>query len=370
MSHSNWFEVSDTSNLISPSLLVYPNRIEKNIAEMKSVVGEVSRLRPHIKTHKTAEIVRMQMREGIHKFKCATIAEAELLGRCEAEEVVLAMPLVAANTARFVALIQQFPHSRFSTLVDNPKTLQELGAMALKHEVTFHLWMDINVGMNRTGIVPDDTAVSLFREIEAHPQLEAMGFHVYDGHIRESDFDQQKEHVDQAYRAISSLKDRIEQEGISVKTIIAGGSPSFPVHALRKDVDVAPGTTLLWDARYGELFPHMRFLQAAVLFTRIISKPAPGILCFDIGHKSIAPEMDFPRVRFLNLPDSEQVGQSEEHLVVKVPDSNRYQVGQGFYALPMHVCPTVAKYETLQVVQEGHIVDQWKVAARNQKITI
>ncbi len=80
--------------------------------------------------------------------------------------------------------------------------------------------------------------------------------------------------------------------------------------------------------------------------------------------------MDFPRVRFLNLNDSEQIGQSEEHLVVSVKDGSNYAVGDGFYAVPMHVCPTVAKYETLQVVEKGTVIGEWKVAARNQKITI
>lgn len=366
----NWFEVSDTSHLISPSLLVYPDRIEQNIAEMKSVVGDVDRLRPHIKTHKTAEIIQLQLHAGIRKFKCATIAEAELLGGCGADEILLAMPLVGANILRFVALIERFPESNFSTLVDNSGTLKEIATIAQQKNIRCKLWMDINVGMNRTGIVPDETAEALFSEIAEHPQLEAMGFHVYDGHIRETDFDRQKEVVDTAYVSVTRLKESLEQQGITVNAVVAGGSPSFPVHAQRVDVDVAPGTTLLWDARYGELFPYMNFQPAAVLFTRIISKPAPNIICFDIGHKSIAPEMNFPRVQFLNLPDSEQIGQSEEHLVVKVADASNYAVGQGFYALPMHVCPTVAKYTTLQVVTDGRIIDQWEVAARNQKITI
>lgn len=370
MTDSNWFEVSDTQNLISPALLVYPDRIEHNIAEMKSLIGDMGRLRPHVKTHKTAEIVHLQLRAGIRNFKCATIAEAEMLGHCGADSILLAMPLVGANIPRFISLMQRFPESHFSTLVDNADSLKEISAIALEKNVHVKLWMDLNVGMNRTGIPPNERAVALFREIEANPLLEAMGFHVYDGHIRETDFARQKEVVDNSFAAVSQLKETIEQEGITVNKIVAGGSPSFPVHAQRADVDVAPGTTLLWDARYGELFPYMNFLPAAVLFTRIISKPAPNIICFDIGHKSIAPEMDFPRVRFLDLPDSEQIGQSEEHLVVKVADSSGYRVGQGFYALPMHVCPTVAKYETLQVVQDGRIVDQWNVAARNQKITI
>lgn len=370
MKAKEWYLVSDTSSLISPSLLIYPDRIERNIIEMISLVDDVKRLRPHIKTHKTAEIVRMQTQQGIRKFKCATIAEAELLGLCGADEILVAMPLVGVNISRFLQLIKQFPNSEFSTLVDNPKMLSEISTMASANKMSIALWMDINAGMNRTGIIPDESAADLFRQISANPHLEAKGFHVYDGHIRHSEFSKQKDAVDSAFAPIEALKKDLEKQGIKVKAIVAGGSPSFPVHAQRGTVDVAPGTTLLWDARYGALFPFMHFEIAAVLFTRIISKPSRNILCFDIGHKSIAPEMDFPRVQFLNLPHSEQISQSEEHLVVKVDDGSLYEVGEAFYAVPMHICPTVAKYETLQIVTNGNLVDEWKVVARNQKITI
>jgi D-serine deaminase-like pyridoxal phosphate-dependent protein len=107
-----------------------------------------------------------------------------------------------------------------------------------------------------------------------------------------------------------------------------------------------------------------------VLMTRILSKPKTGVYCFDLGHKSIAPEMPFPRVRFLTLEHSKQIGQSEEHLVVQYDDLKLPEIGEEHYAIPQHICPTVAKYEELQVVESGNIVAQWKVAARNQKITV
>ncbi len=370
MQISSWYTVSNTEQIISPSLLVYPERIEKNIEHMVSMVDDVALLRPHIKTHKTAEIIKMQQRHGIQKFKCATIAEAELLAICGAEDILLAMPLVGANSDRFITLMQTFPQSRFSVLVDNAKTLSVIAAKAKAHQIVIALWMDVNNGMNRTGIIPGPEATALYIQIQNDPNLEAKGLHVYDGHIRNSDFLQRKEVCDAAFATVLELKKDIESHGGKVTTIVAGGSPSFPVHALRGSVEAAPGTTLLWDAKYGSLFPDMQFHQAAVLFTRIISKPSENILCFDIGHKSIAPEMDFPRVAFLNLPDSEQIGQSEEHLVVSVKDGSRYEVGDAFYAIPMHICPTVAKYETLQVVENGKVIREWKVAARNQKITI
>jgi len=370
MADLKWYELEEVENVVSPSLLVYPERIEKNIQIMIEMAGNSHLLRPHIKTHKTAEIIKMQLGHGITKFKCATIAEAELLGQCGAEDILLAMQPVGANIQRFFDLIRKYPGSKFSTLVDNHKTLNAIAAMASEEKVQIPLWMDLNVGMNRTGIVPDEKAVELFKSIENNPFLEAKGLHAYDGHIHEPDTSKRKQLCDLAFEKVLKLKGAIEDQCITVNAIVAGGSPSFPIHCKRKDVETSPGTTLLWDARYSELFPDLKFQQAAVLLIRILSKPAPNKLCFDLGHKMIACEMDFQRLQILGLEDSRQIGQSEEHLVVETSRADEFEVGDVFYGIPMHICPTVAKYESLLTVENGKVVDEWKVAAKNQKITI
>jgi D-serine deaminase-like pyridoxal phosphate-dependent protein len=370
MSNKNWYELNDLENVISPSLLVYPDRIEKNIQQMVSMAGDHHLLRPHVKTHKTAEIIKMQMNYGINKFKCATIAEAELLAQCGAGDILLAMQPVGVNIQRFISLIKKFPDSKFSTLVDNNKTLGDIGVMASKIGMPISLWIDINSGMNRTGIKPNVEAINLYVAIEDHPFLKAEGLHVYDGHIHNSDISERKEVCDVAFESVLELKNAIEKKGLTIDTIVAGGSPSFPIHAGREKVETSPGTTLLWDARYAQLFPDMDFLLAAVLFIRVISKPAPNILCFDLGHKMIASEMDFPRLQIFGLEGSIQVGQSEEHLIVETSRASDFEVGDAFYAIPMHICPTVAKYEKLITIKSGEITGFWNVAARNQKITI
>src|SRR5947207_2782744 len=83
----------------------------------------------------------------------------------------------------------------------------------------------------------------------------------------------------------------------------AGGSPTFPIHASHTDRECSPGTTVLWDFGYGDKYPDLAFQPAAVLLTRVISKPGPDRLCLDLGHKAVAPEMPHPRVRLLELPD-------------------------------------------------------------------
>jgi D-serine deaminase-like pyridoxal phosphate-dependent protein len=224
--------------------------------------------------------------------------------------------------------------------------------------------------MNRTGITPNIEAFELYKAISEHTNLHIEGLHVYDGHLRNPDFEIRKQDCDAAFEAVIELKNKIKEAKLPSPIIIAGGSPTFPIHCKRKNVIASPGTTLLWDVGYGNLFPEMDFLPATVLMTRIISKPKTGILCFDLGHKSIAPEMPFPRVEFLSLDHGKQIGQSEEHLVVEYDDLKIPEIGDVHYAIPKHICPTVAKYDYLQVVENGEIIDQWKVAARNQKITI
>src|ERR1043166_1779282 len=85
-----WFEIANVEEIDSPALLVYPDRAEENIRRMIAMVGDASRLRPHMKTHKLPEILRLQLAHGITKFKCATIAEAEMSADCGAADVLLA----------------------------------------------------------------------------------------------------------------------------------------------------------------------------------------------------------------------------------------------------------------------------------------
>ncbi len=365
-----WYEVNNAQDIISPALLVFPERIEKNIQKMISISGGKENLRPHIKTHKSAEIIQLQLDYGINKFKCATIAEAELLATCKAKDILLAMQPVGIHINRFFELIKQYPASQFSTIVDNYKTINEISKIALAEKITVSIWLDIDCGMHRTGILPGNEAFELYKIIEASPNLIAKGLHVYDGHIHEPDFNLRKEACDKAFKPVVKLKNDIENSGIEVETIVAGGTPTFPIHSTRKNVETSPGTPLLWDAGYGESFKDLNFLPAAVLLTRIISKPTENLICFDLGHKSVASEMGLPRVQFFEETNFKQISQSEEHLVVQCDESDKYDIGTIFYAIPIHICPTVARYKSVFTVINRKVTGSWVVAARDNKITI
>ena len=365
-----WYKVSNSQDIISPALLVFPDRIEKNIQKMIAISGGTESLRPHIKTHKIAEIIQLQLDYGINKFKCATIAEAELLAKCEAKDILLAMQPVGIHLNRFFELIKEYPDSQFSTIVDNFKTIDKISKIALSKKITVSVWLDIDCGMHRTGIPPGNKAVELYNIIDAKPELNAKGLHVYDGHIHEHNFNLRKKACDEAFEPVIKLKKDIENSGIKLDTIAAGGTPTFPIHSNRKNVETSPGTPLLWDAGYGESFKDLNFLPAAVLLTRIVSKPEGNFICFDLGHKSVASEMSLPRVQFLGASNFKQVSQSEEHLVVQCEEFDKFDMGAILYAIPIHICPTVAKYKSVFTVINGKITGSWMVAARDHKISI
>src|SRR5664280_129640 len=90
-SNSSWYLINNIGEVSSPALLVYPDRIETNIKKMIEIAGDVDRLRPHVKTHKMSEIIKLQMKYGIYKFKCATISETEMVARCGASDILLAI---------------------------------------------------------------------------------------------------------------------------------------------------------------------------------------------------------------------------------------------------------------------------------------
>lgn len=360
-----WYEIENVESVVSPSLLVYPDRIKKNIEMMITMAGGTENLRPHIKTHKIAEVILMQLDYGIAKFKCATIAEAELLAEYGAKDILLAIQPVGINVRKFFELMLKYPESAFSTIVDNFSSLAEISKNAEERNILVSLWLDVNNGMDRTGIEPNNVAIELYTRMENDPKIIAKGLHVYDGHIHESDFNLRKNICDEGFIPVENLRDILEESRIQIDTIVAGGTPTFPIHSKRKNVETSPGTPLLWDQGYAKLYPDLKFLPAAVLLSRVISKPKANLVCLDLGHKSVASEMQLPRVRILNGKNCTQLSQSEEHLVIECSDSKGHDIGSECYSIPMHICPTVTKYGNLLTVVDGKITGSWQVAARD-----
>ena len=364
----NWFNIKNIEEIDTPALLIYKDRAKQNIEKAIALVHSVEQLRPHVKTHKLLEISTMMKESGIHKFKCATIAEAEMLGMAKAKDVLIAFPMVGPKIKRLQALKQKYPNTKFSCLIDNIDIAKDLSDEFINDKTD--VYIDLNVGMNRTGI-SSDNALNLYKNALNLSGINIIGIHAYDGHIHDSDVLQRKHKADKVFQLISLVQLEIEKFAEKKLKIVVGGSPTFSIHALaHEDVEVSPGTFIFWDAGYKETMPDFDFLWAGIIATRIISIINETNLCLDLGHKSVAAENQLPRIKFLSNDEIIPIGQSEEHLVVQVENTDKYAVGDVWYGVPIHICPTVALHKEVQIVENNTVIDAWKVIARDRKITV
>lgn len=362
--------LGNEADVPSPALLIYPDRVEENLRRMIARVGDLSRLRPHIKTHKLPQIVALQADLGVTKIKCATIAEAEMAAGAGACDIIVAMQPVGPQVARLLELVRLYPAVAFSTIADDGDALAALGAAALRADVTLEVLLDLDVGMHRTGIEPGVEAIVRYRQLVSTPGLRAGGLHAYDGHLRQSDPAERAAASDAEFVRVSALADELRRAGLPVPRIVCGGTPTFPIHARRPGVECSPGTCVLWDASYGGGLGDLEFLHAAILLTRVVSRPGPNRLCLDLGHKSVASEMPHPRVIFPALPQAKAIAHSEEHLVLETPRAAEFPVGTVIYGVPWHICPTVALHDRVWVVRGGRATETWPVVARARRLSV
>ena len=365
-----WHRLENEEDVPSPALLVYADRAEENIRRMIRMAGGPARLRPHFKTCKIRELAEMQIRHGISKFKCATIAEAELLARAGAADILLAVQPVGPNISRLLKLADAHPASSFACIVDDAGVAVEIGAAASVNRQKLRVYLDMDVGMGRTGVASGVAAIRLYRVLTETNGLIPSGIHAYDGHAHESDLTARTRQADKAWQVVESAQAHIEAAGMRVPLVVMGGTPTFAVHAAREGVECSPGTTVLWDFGYSSKFPDLQFLHAALVLSRVIGKPSENRLCLDLGHKAIASENPHPRVQLLGLEEAKPLMHSEEHLLIEIPEAGHHKIGDCLYGIPRHVCPTVALHSEAVVVVGGRAVDRWPVLARARSLGI
>jgi D-serine deaminase-like pyridoxal phosphate-dependent protein len=361
----------DFSKLDTPALVIDQEKVKHNIQLAIKLAGGAARLRPHVKTHKILEVARMQLAAGITKFKCATIAEAEMLGMAGAIDVLIAYPVQGPKVDRVIRLVEKYPQTSYSVLIDNLASAKYIDERfrLLKASRMASVFVDINNGHHRTGIKTEDVP-ALARACETLKHLSINGLHCYDGHVRMPSLEDRTTRGRADFKPVLELREQLIDIVGEDLLIVAGGSPAFSYHARHHDVECSPGTWIFWDHRYGEDYPEQAFERAATLVTRVISKVDAHRYCLDLGHKSVASESPLPRAHFHSEHAFEQIGHSEEHLMIRTEAPDVFAPGDVLLATPNHVCPTVALYDHVEVVSNNELVGRWKVIARDRKITV
>lgn len=364
------YRIQNVENIPSPALVVYLPLVQQNIARaIATVDGDVSKLRPHAKTHKTAEIIEMEREAGILKHKCATLREAEMLAQNGIEDILIAYQMVGPNINRFLSLQQRYPNADFKVIVDHQEAVIALSAAAEKLGLSVKVMLDIDVGMHRTGVLVGDAAMKIYEAIDQLDALQPWGLHVYDGHIHDEDLGSRKNACNQSLTKTEEMRDMLSAKGLAVPLIVMGGTPTFPIYAETPGVEASPGTFIFHDYGYATHYPDLGFTPAALLLSRVISMPTPNRITLDLGHKAIAADPAGVRGIILNIDHAEVDKQHEEHWAVNIPEGTSIQIGQEVYVCPTHICPCVALHPFYYVIDaDGYCQETWEVTARNRSV--
>lgn len=365
----------DLGQVSTPALLFSQPAIEANLDRMSAIAGSPERLRPHFKTHKTAEIARLWVERGALKHKCATIAEAETLARAGATDVLLAYQPVGPAAERVAALAEAFPAVRWTVLLDDAAAAAALSRHATGRGVKIECLVDLDVGQHRTGVPAGKPALALAATLAESPGLRLRGLQAYDGHVRETDLDARRATVAALWAPVAELRTRWEQTLGPVETIVCGGTGTFPLYAEMAAGDAAieasPGTCVLHDSGYLRIFPDLPFRPAAVVASRVVSRPTPERVTLDAGCKALASDPPLAlRALAPQAPGAQIVAHNEEHLVLETGDAKDFAVGDLLFLIPGHVCPTVSLYDEALVVDPAGATWTWRIVARSRRLSV
>lgn len=365
------YRIEAADQIMTPALAIYPDLVDSNIdMTLRLLGGDANRWRPHVKTAKLGFIMRRLAERGIENFKCST--SLELLTACEngAADVVVAYPLVGANARRVKDIAEQFHEAKISALVESA---EQIGAW---RESPVGLFIDVNPGMNRTGI-PEEHAseiVELARAIE-DAGLAFRGLHYYDGHLSSLEFAERERIAHLGYDHLMRIVDAFVQAGIPISEVITAGTPAFPCSLSYDGLKdsafihrVSPGTIVYNDcSSLAQLPAEYGYRPAAVVVSTVVSRPSPGRFTCDAGHKTVSADAGVPTCAVLGQSGYTPSKPSEEHLPIDVMEGPGPAIGDLLYLLPRHICPTVNNFDHAVLVTSGRIVNIQRVTARGRE---
>ncbi|MEW6072854.1 MAG: alanine racemase [Planctomycetota bacterium] len=356
--------------LLTPALVVHLDRVRENVRRVIALAGgDPDRWRPHVKTTKIPEVFAALADAGVRHFKCATTRElAWLLHTLETRgaggaDVLLAHPLGGPGLARLVDLARGHPAARISLLAEDPQAAAGLPP-------ALGVFVDVNPGMDRTGIPAADEAAIL--AVAAAAGARFRGLHWYEGQLRDPDLAARRRAACAGYERLLAIAARLRAAGTPAAELVTSGTPTFlaalayaPFRALAGVRHrVSPGTVVFHDLLSEQENPDLDLLPAALVAARVVSHPAPGLATCDAGAKSIAAEAGDPGAFVLGHPELAAQRPSEEHLPLWSSTGERPARGDLLFLVPRHVCPTVDLHEQAVLLDGGALAGIVPVRAR------
>jgi D-serine deaminase-like pyridoxal phosphate-dependent protein len=366
------YEVRVTESILTPALLIYRDFVLSNIdTTIRLLNGNPDRWRPHVKTAKLGYVMEMLTACGVTAFKCATSLELLTAIRAGARDVLVAYPVMGANAIRIREIAAQNPQVAISVLVESARQLDIWVGTGVG------IFVDINPGMDRTGIEQGRAAdIVELAKLVCSSGLEFRGLHYYDGHLGSVALPERERQAHAGYDRLMHVVETLRAENIPVKEVITAGTPAFPFTLSYPGFQnsafvhrASPGTVVYCDATAAEQLPdEFGYIPAALILSRVVSRPANGIVTCDAGHKTLSVDCGVPNCLVAGMSYLEPLRPSEEHLPFRMAEKARVpELGDLLYLIPRHVCPTVNNFDWALIIAQGNIVAVEQVHARGRE---
>lgn len=346
-------------DLPTPALIVDRAALDRNIAAMaRFAAGRGVALRPHAKTHKSAEIARRQVAAGAVGICCAKLSEAEALAAEGTGDIHLTSPVVSAEAIGRLARLNA--RIALSVVADHPDNVARLAAVD-----GLTVFIDVDPGNRRTGVASAEAAVALARAI-ADTGLRLGGVQYYCGsqqHVAR--FAERRAVIAAKTGYLRAVLAALGAAGHEVPVVTGGGTGSFAIDAeLGVLTELQVGSYLFMDREYRdcEFAAGLAFEAALSVDATVVSANAPGLVTIDAGLKAFAADAGVPVVLAGVAGESRYAFMGDEHGAIfgdTLPG-----LASRVTLMPPHCDPTVNLYDRYFVVERETVVDIWPVTAR------
>jgi D-serine deaminase-like pyridoxal phosphate-dependent protein len=353
---------------MTPAALVDLDKLTRNIRIMADIARDAGiKLRPHIKTHKIPEIARMQLEAGAVGITCAKVSEAEVMARAGIRDILIAYPVVGEH--QIEKLLTLLDDCQVTVGFDSAYGAEKINEAARKRGIVVPLYMIINTGGERDGVLPGQEALELARRVAHLEHVRTKGIMTHEGHVYQAkDADELKALAHDAGRKMVETAELLRQSGIPIEEVSMGSTPACRSGAVVQGVtEWRPGTYVFNDVRELDLVTPPEECALTILAT-VVSHPAPNRFILDAGSKTLTSEISGRRgYGYIKEAPSAVIDRlSEEHGVVIADDPNVLQIGQRVEIIPNHICPVVNLMDKVYAVRNGQVAAEWPVEARGK----
>ncbi len=360
----------------TPALLVDLDRMEENLETMQARADAWGvRLRPHIKTHRTPEIAKMQIFRGCHGITVAKLGEAEVMAAEGIRDIFIANEIV--GSLKFKRLRKL--HSKVLRLavgVDHPDHVIMLGEYFLDPLEPLEVMIDVETGDPRTGVAPGEPTLALAREIAFSPGLLLRGIYTHDGQSYDAESIEEVRRIfEESQKAMLETASLLRSEGIQVQEISVGSTPSLLVGEVLEGItEIRPGTHIFMDADQAQILGTYDHCAQTVLAT-VISRPTPERVVIDAGTKALTYYVQSRGVtaargrgRLKKHPEIFLNRMSDEHASFDIPEGSSlsFAIGDRLEIIPNHACPTTNLYDCIYGIRKGLVEARWPILCRGK----